>query len=127
MPSASSESVEVERVGTEGPTRNFVWDRDDQVVAKRSSKRMANCGLAAVHPLAGIFHSFMVRSRTRKKQLEGGLISREVAAPGLRDDGVFAAPGPLVEGLQRRLTGRDIAGAVDLLQCRGDGAPVLAA
>src|SRR3954454_15448067 len=52
-----------------GTIRNFVWDCDDQVVVKRSSKRMANCALAAVHSLAGIFHSFMVRFKTRKSSL----------------------------------------------------------
>jgi hypothetical protein len=30
-----------------GTVRNFVWDHDDQVAMKRSSKRMANCALAA--------------------------------------------------------------------------------
>ena len=42
-----------------------VWDRVDQVMAKRSSKRMANCALAAAHSLRGIFQSFEARFNTR--------------------------------------------------------------
>src|SRR3712207_1489086 len=49
----------------EGTVRNFVWDRVDQVMAKRSSKRMANCALAAVHSRAGILHSLSARFNTR--------------------------------------------------------------
>src|SRR3954463_13428495 len=52
-----------------GTIWNFVWDRGDQAVVKRSSKRMANCALAVVHSLAGIFPSFMVRFKTRKSSL----------------------------------------------------------
>ena len=48
-----------------GTVRNFVWDRDDQWLVKRSSKRMANCAFAAVHSLAGILHSFAARFKTR--------------------------------------------------------------
>jgi transposase len=42
-----------------------VWDRVDQVMAKRSSKRMANWALAAVHSRAGILHSLAARFKTR--------------------------------------------------------------
>ena len=42
-----------------------VWDRVDQVMAKRSSKRMANCALAAVHSRAGILHCLAARFKTR--------------------------------------------------------------
>jgi transposase len=52
-------------VDTYGTVRNFVWDRDDQVAVKRSSNRMANCALAAVHSLAGILHSLAARFKTR--------------------------------------------------------------
>src|SRR3712207_3310977 len=37
----------------EGTVRNSVWDRAGWIVVKRSSKRMANCALAAVHSRAG--------------------------------------------------------------------------
>src|SRR4051794_31517731 len=52
-----------------GTVRNFVWDRDDQVAVKRSSKRMANWALAAVHSLAGILHSLAARFKTRNSSL----------------------------------------------------------
>ena len=54
---------------SERTIRNFVWDRDDQVVVKQSSERMANCALAAVHFLAGIFHSFIVLFKTGESSL----------------------------------------------------------
>ncbi len=40
-------------------------DRVDQGMAKRPSKRMANCALAAVHSRAGILHSLATRFKTR--------------------------------------------------------------
>jgi hypothetical protein len=46
--------------------RNFVWDGVGQVMAKRSWKRMANCALAALHSLCGIFQSLDARFNTRK-------------------------------------------------------------
>ncbi|MBC4019433.1 winged helix-turn-helix domain-containing protein, partial [Siccirubricoccus deserti] len=41
--------------------RNFVWDGVGQVMANRSWKRMANCALAALHSLCGIFQSLDAR------------------------------------------------------------------
>ena len=46
--------------------RNFVWGGVDQVMAKRSWKRMANCALAALHSFCGIFQSLDARFNTRK-------------------------------------------------------------
>jgi Family of unknown function (DUF6444) len=53
----------------EETVRNFVWSGVDQVMAKRSSKRMANCALAALHSLCGIFQSLDARFNTRKRYL----------------------------------------------------------
>src|SRR5262249_44620438 len=60
----ASEMTQSPAIGADGTVRNFVWDRIDQALTKRSSNRMANCALAAVHSLAGIFHSLAARFKT---------------------------------------------------------------
>ena len=49
--------------------QDFGVRTDFYAITKRSSKRMANCALAMVHSLAGIFHSFAARFNTRKSSL----------------------------------------------------------
>ena len=94
---AQAEGRLEEKLGT---VRNFVWDRDDQVVVKRSSKRMANCALAAVHSLAGILHSLAARFKTRNNSFSTALsVGKWPRALTARRSLAFRASMELVTGM----------------------------
>jgi hypothetical protein len=78
-----------------------VWDRDDRVAVKRSSKRMANCALAAVHSLAGILHSLAARFKTRNSSLRtASSVGKWPRARTARRNLAFRASMEFVTGMQ---------------------------